>query len=171
MAYSSWVSDLKTRSSVGFLGKVVNLLVQAKDRVDAVHTTATANTATGAANTAEADLRTKRIYTIAEYSASSATVSTTTPFGSITTTGDDLALSLAAGSTNGALISLIHTTDGGGDATLTAASNSIYNPTDGSDALRTTIVFDTVGDRVDLMWTSTNSKWLVIYQSGVAFGG
>ena len=39
MAYSSWTSDLKTRSSVGFLGKVVNLLVQAKDRVDENHTT------------------------------------------------------------------------------------------------------------------------------------
>ena len=169
MAYSSWTSDLKTRSSVGLLGKVVNLLVQAKDRIDAVHTTATANTATGAANTAEIDLRTKRVYTIAQYSASSTTVSTTTPFGSITTTGDPLALTLAAGSTVGSLITLMHTTDGGGTATLTAASNSIYNPTDGSDVLRTTIAFADVGDRVDLMWDGT--YWLVIYQSGVAFGG
>jgi len=41
MAYSSWTSDLKTRSSVGFLGKVVNLLVQAKDRLNTLHTTVT----------------------------------------------------------------------------------------------------------------------------------
>ena len=38
MAYSSWTSDLKTRLSVGFLGKVVNLLVQVKNRVDENHT-------------------------------------------------------------------------------------------------------------------------------------
>ena len=72
----------------------------------------------------------------------------------ITTTGSAAALTLANG-TAGQLLTLVMTSDGGGDATLTPTTKTGF----------TTIVFGDVGDSVVLQYFTTLG-WMVVSNNG-----
>jgi len=152
MAYSSWVSDLKTRSSVGFLGKVVNLLVQAKDRIDENHT----NIAT-----------TSSVVYSSEMITSAGAISTTIPFTAVSTGSGGFTCTLADGTTLGQWKAIMLVVDGG-DLLINTGTSDAFLVTGLAKDIAT---FDTAGERIDLFWTSTpgGNKWVVAANNGVVF--
>ena len=156
MAYSSWTSDLKTRLSVGFLGKVVNLLVQAKDRIDLLHSELALRT------TFYVDSEFLNAAALADITdTASNLISATKPLTAITMEG-------VGGTTSYTL------PDGAGQGVTKQISNW-FNP--GQDlkiygkirypglshgaAKKTFMVMNGSADHVSLIWSATYDAWLV----------
>ena len=72
----------------------------------------------------------------------------------VTTTGSAAALTLANG-TVGQMLTIVMTTDGGGDATLTPTTKTGYN----------TITFNDAGDAIVLQYLATVG-WMIISNYG-----
>ena len=76
-----------------------------------------------------------------------------------TTGGDAEALTIVDG-TPGQVLTIYVATDGGGDGTLTVATNS-------TGTGWATIVFADAGDRAVLMWVDDTLGWIILGLSGV----
>jgi len=161
MAYSSWVSDLKTRSSVGFLGKVVNLLVQAKDRVDTNHTNITAN------NNSTVKGGLALTYQLTG-KGSSPTALDGSAITVMQTDGDSAAngaLTIANGTYDGQHMRVFYQTQN-------AAKKISIDFTAGglislNDAMKRYIRFSDQAEWCELLWNSANTRWMVGTYSGI----
>ena len=173
MAYSSWTSDLKTRLSVGFLGKVVNLLVQAKDRIDLLHT----------AVTVTSDVQYS--YENLGVGVTSAAASTTVPLSSLWNTyAGTTTITLADGTYDGQYKKFTYSYKTASNVVeLKTASTANYNILDFGELptvalTNNKITFDSEGDFVELMWSTqvtgagshTGPAWVIVGKDGVAVG-
>tara|TARA_Y100000310_G_scaffold341321_1_gene440097 strand:- start:1769 stop:2170 length:402 start_codon:yes stop_codon:yes gene_type:complete len=77
------------------------------------------------------------------------------------TTGDDAEALTIVDGTPGQMLTIYIATDGGGDGTLTAATNS-------TGTGWATIVFADEGDRAVLYWVDSTIGWIILSLSGVA---
>ena len=143
MAYSSWTSDLKTRSSVGFLGKVVNLLVQCKERLD----------------------RFDQVAYRAEVLTSAGAINPKYPVTIFNSLAGAMAMTIADGENTGESKKLSLMFDGG-DVTITCSSGKKFLTPSGAST--TTITFAEANDWLEMAWTS-NNQWMVYIHNGAAF--
>ena len=157
MAYSSWTSDLKTRSSVGFLGKVVNLLVQAKDRIDLIHTELNLRTA----HAIDSELLFANSFADVADEASNL-ISVTNVATAIDTSGvgDTTEMTLPDGTQQGHLKEIMNWNNPGQDLKI---FGKIRHPGLAHGASKKTyMVMNGAGDYVKLLWSTSYDAWLVI---------
>lgn len=156
MAYSSWTSDLKTRLSVGFLGKVVNLLVQTKDRIDLLHTELNLRT------TFYVDsefLNAAALADVSDYASN--LISATKPFTAITMegVGDTTEYTLPNGAAQGVTKQISNWFNPGQDLKIRGAlRHPGLSHGAGNKAF---MVMNGSADHVSLIWSAAYSAWLV----------
>jgi len=160
MAYSSWTSDLKTRLSVGFLGKVVNLLVQAKDRIDLLHTELNLRTAFAV----DTDyLITATLADIDDAASNLISITNIATAIDQTGSGDTVKLTLPNGTQQGHFKEIMNWANPGQDLKIYGA---IREPgtayTTGAGGNHGYMILNGAGDYVKLIWSATFASWLVI---------
>ena len=157
MAYSSWTSDLKTRLSVGFLGKVVNLLVQVKDRVDLLHTELNLRTA----HAIDSEFLFANSFADIDDAASNL-ISITNVATAIDTlgTGNTTKMTLPNGTQQGHIKEIMNWANPGQDLTLYGAIREPGTAVGGSN--HGYMIMNGAGDYVKLLWAASFAAWLVI---------